>query len=334
MNPNPTRSNSENSFKYVLWHPLATPVALYKEKQLIEKRLNESINEQQRCEVALVENTANLQRQEKSYLDEIENLKLQLQLQTDQRNRVLEQRSNSHAMLKTQNYELQQQLNKLRVDYESLQSQCLCQSQLANALDKELRGLKGNTQGLKEEVRTLEELMRSYYDRIQNSFVNGEALVNRLKELKEKDQIQEQEIENLKQSCQKLERDLEGNRNAALVSDRQLQMLQQDLRDAHVRIKEEQDHKNRILQLLRDSEAESSKLEQTIDNQAERILTLQQKRENPVILTESIDVKEGVMEARADDNDQMDADRSSADDRISVVGDETAAGSILDTLLM
>lgn len=53
--------------------------------------------------------------------------------------------------------------------------------------------------------------------------------------------------------------ELERNRKASLVSDRQIQMLQQDLRDAHSRIKEEQDHKNRILQLLHDSEAESAK---------------------------------------------------------------------------
>jgi len=54
--------------------------------------------------------------------------------------------------------------------------------------------------------------------------------------------------------------ELERNRKASLVSDRQMQMLQQDLRDAHLRIKEEQDHKKRILQLLHDSEAESAKV--------------------------------------------------------------------------
>lgn len=122
--------------------------------------------------------------QERSYIQEIENLKRQLKLQMDERNRVLEERNANHALVQTQNYELQQELNKLRVEYESLQSQCCCQIQLSSALDSELRVVKGNAQRIQEEMSRLEELIKSYYDRVQGSFVNGEALVNKVKELK------------------------------------------------------------------------------------------------------------------------------------------------------
>lgn len=124
--------------------------------------------------------------QERSYIQEIENLKRQLKRQMDERNRVLEQRNANHALVQTQNYELQQELNKLRAEYESVQSQCLCQIQLSSALDSELKVVKGNAQGVQEEMKRLEELMKNYYDRVQGSFVNGEALVNKVKELKVK----------------------------------------------------------------------------------------------------------------------------------------------------
>lgn len=210
-------------------------------------------------------------------LEERDGLLIEVDHKKKELEAVLQNRDVTQIELKRRNHELEQELKASAESRASMVSEARCQKMLMNALEKELSTIKTRHQEVEAALIEQEHQMTTYFETVQRSLVETEKLVQKLEEQKVHvilpltvdghAECQQECVEALQGTLAsehmrktELEQQMRLLKEASLVTDRKQMELETELGDAYRRIQEEQEHKQRILEMLRSSEDNNIKV--------------------------------------------------------------------------